>query len=78
MRFLPLIMPSDFIQVLNSAMKFYIKNEHFSNHNLFSTIYLLQKQILNFINYFIQALIMKFLYKLLRMVCTCMQKLRTF
>jgi hypothetical protein len=37
MRFIYLIMLSDFIQVLNSAWKFYNKNQYFSNHKLFST-----------------------------------------
>jgi hypothetical protein len=38
---------SDFIQVLNSAKEVYTMNQYFSNHRLFSTISLLQKQILN-------------------------------
>jgi hypothetical protein len=37
----------DFIQVLYSARKLLTKNCYFSKHILFSTIYLLQKLILN-------------------------------
>jgi hypothetical protein len=42
---------SNFIHVLNSEREFYTKDQHFSNHRLFSTISLLQKQILNPRNY---------------------------
>jgi hypothetical protein len=42
---------SDFMQVLNSINK-PTKNEHFSKHILFSTIYLLQEQKLNYRNYY--------------------------
>jgi hypothetical protein len=59
MIFLPLIMFSDFIQVLNSARKFYTKDNYFWQHKLFSTISLLQKQILNPKKYSKQELIMK-------------------
>jgi hypothetical protein len=52
-------MVSDFIQVLHSARKFYTKDLHFSNYKLFSTIYLLQKQRLNFRDYSKQALFME-------------------
>jgi hypothetical protein len=38
---------SDFMQVLNIKMKHYTKNEYFSKHNLFTTIYLMQEQKLN-------------------------------
>jgi hypothetical protein len=44
-------MLSDFMHVLNSIRKYYTKNEHFSKHILFSTIYLLQEQKLNHRNY---------------------------
>jgi hypothetical protein len=42
-----LIMFSDFIQVLNSIRKHTTKNEYFSRHIIFTTIYLLQEQKLN-------------------------------
>jgi hypothetical protein len=44
-------MLSDFIQVLHSAREFYTKNYYFSDHKLFSIIFLLQKKRLNPINY---------------------------
>jgi hypothetical protein len=47
MRFVNLIMFSDFMQGLNSTRKHYTKNEYCSMHILFSTIYLLQEQKLN-------------------------------
>jgi hypothetical protein len=47
MRFMHLIMFSDFIQVLNSIRKHTTKNEYFSRHIIFTTIYLLQEQKLN-------------------------------
>jgi hypothetical protein len=50
-------MISDFIQVLNSSRKVYTKNHYFSNLKLFSTISLLQKEILNPRNYSKQELI---------------------
>jgi hypothetical protein len=56
-------MLSDFIQVLNSARELYTKNQYFSNHKLFSTIYLLQKQILNPRNYSKQELITELFVK---------------
>jgi hypothetical protein len=37
----------DFMHVLNSARNIYNKNYYFSNHILFTTISLLQKQRLN-------------------------------
>jgi hypothetical protein len=37
MRFIYLIMFYDFIQVPNTARKFYTKNQYFSSHKLFST-----------------------------------------
>jgi hypothetical protein len=49
----------DFMQVLNSAMNVYTKNYYFSKHILFTTISLLQKQILNPVNYSMQELITK-------------------
>jgi hypothetical protein len=67
---------SDFMQVLHSAREVYTKNYYFSMHILFTKIYLLQKQILNPKNYSKQELIWNFLYKLLIVVCTCMQKFR--
>jgi hypothetical protein len=41
----------DFMQVLNIKMKHPTKNEYFSMHILFTTIYLLQTQKLNHRNY---------------------------
>jgi hypothetical protein len=35
------------MQILNSTRKYYTNNEYFSKHTLFSTIYLLQEEILN-------------------------------
>jgi hypothetical protein len=49
----------DFIQVPHSAREVYTKNQYFSNHRLFSTISLLQKQRLNPRNYSKQELIME-------------------
>jgi hypothetical protein len=43
MGFLPQILFSDFMQVLNSARNVYTKNHYFSKHILFTTISLLQK-----------------------------------
>jgi hypothetical protein len=43
MKFMALIMPFDFMQVLNNIKKHPTKIEHFSKHNLFSTIYLMQE-----------------------------------
>jgi hypothetical protein len=57
MSFLPLIMFSDFIQILHSARKFYTKTQHFSHYKSFSTISLHQKQRLNPRNYSKQELI---------------------
>jgi hypothetical protein len=50
---------SDFIQVLNSAREFYTLNYYFPMHILFTTIYLLQKKILNPRTYSNQELIME-------------------
>jgi hypothetical protein len=47
---------SDSMQVLNSIYKHPTKIEHFSMHNLFSTIYLLQDQKLNHRSYSDQEL----------------------
>jgi hypothetical protein len=51
-----LTMLFDFMQVLNSIRKYYIKNQYFPTHILFSTIYLLQEQKLNHKNYSEQEL----------------------
>jgi hypothetical protein len=40
-------MLSDFMQVLNSTRKHPTKNDYFTNHIIFTTIYLLQEQKLN-------------------------------
>jgi hypothetical protein len=68
MRVIPLIMFSDFIQVLDSSREFYTENQYFSKPELFPTISLLQQQRLNTTNYSKQELIMKFLYELLTMI----------
>jgi effector-binding domain-containing protein len=41
----------EFMQVLNIIRKHSIKNEYFPMTNLFTTIYLMQEQKLNYINY---------------------------
>jgi hypothetical protein len=69
-------MLSDFMQGLNNTSKHYNKNEYLPMHILFSTIYLLQKHRLKYRNYSVQEIIMEILYKLLSMVCTCMQTLK--
>jgi hypothetical protein len=51
MRFIHLIIFSNFIQVLNSARELYTKNQYFSNSKLFSTNSLLEKRRLNPRNY---------------------------
>jgi hypothetical protein len=57
---MPLILLSDFVQVLYSARKFYTKKQYFPKHKLVYTISLLQEQRLNPRNYSKQELIMKF------------------
>jgi hypothetical protein len=47
MQFRILILLSDFMQVLNSIRKHYTKNEYFSRHIIFTTIYLLLDHKLN-------------------------------
>jgi hypothetical protein len=47
MRFMHLIMLSNFLQALHSARKFSTKNKYFSKHKLFYMISLLQEQRLN-------------------------------
>jgi hypothetical protein len=59
MIFIPIIIFSDFIQVLNNAKNFYTKNLFFSKHKLFSTKLLLQEQRLNPRNYSKEELIME-------------------
>jgi hypothetical protein len=54
MSFLPQIVFYDFIQTLNSTREFYTKTHYFSQYKSFSTIYGLQKQRLNPINYSIE------------------------
>jgi hypothetical protein len=49
----------DFMQVLNTVGKHTTKNEYFSNHFLFYTIYLLQEKKLNSKNYSEQEIIMR-------------------
>jgi hypothetical protein len=50
MHLINLNMLYDVIQVLNIKRKHSTKNEHFSQHALFSTIYSLQKKKLNHSN----------------------------
>jgi hypothetical protein len=59
MRFLPLIMFSNFIQVINSAREYYTKNEYIFMYILFSTIYLLQGHQLNHDKYPKNEIIMR-------------------
>jgi hypothetical protein len=49
MRFVNLIMFSDFMQGLNSTGKHYTKKEYFPMPNLFSIIYLLQEYNLSLV-----------------------------
>jgi hypothetical protein len=56
---------SDFIQVLYSTMKHWVKNEYFPMQILFSTIYSLQEQKLNHKQYSKQEINM---CKLLNMI----------
>jgi hypothetical protein len=61
---LNLIILSDFMHALNINRKHYSKNDYFSTHTLFSTIYLLQEHELNHRNYPEQELNMvKFLHE---------------
>jgi hypothetical protein len=54
-----LIMLSDFIQVLISRRKHTTKNEYFTRHIIFTTIYLLQEEKLNPKNYSEQEIDMR-------------------
>jgi hypothetical protein len=56
MEIMALIILYDFIQVLNSTRKYYTNNEYFPKHTLFSTIFLLQEEVLNLKNYFEQEI----------------------
>jgi hypothetical protein len=56
-----LSMFSDFMQVLNIKRQYSTKNEYFSKHILFTTIYLLRKHKLNHKNYSKQEINMKIL-----------------
>jgi hypothetical protein len=58
MRFMHLIMFPNFIQILNYIRKHPTKNDYFSTHIHFTTIYLLQGQKLNSGNYSKQEIIM--------------------
>jgi hypothetical protein len=51
MYFMSLNKFSDFIEVLNSIRKHPTKNDYLPMHILFTTIYLLQEQIVNHRNY---------------------------
>jgi hypothetical protein len=68
MGFLPQILFSYFMLVLNSARNIYTKNYYFSKHILFTINSLLQKQRLNPTIYSKQEIIMKLLYELLEMI----------
>jgi hypothetical protein len=59
MRFMNLIIFSNFMQGLNSTREFATKNYYFPMHILFTTIYLLQEQQLNHRNYSKQELSMQ-------------------
>jgi hypothetical protein len=52
MHYMHLILLFDFLQVLYSSKKHYIKKEDFLKHIRFTTIYLLQEQKLNPRNYY--------------------------
>jgi hypothetical protein len=58
MRFMCLIMFSDFMQVLLTKRRHPTNNEHFPMHILFTTIYLWQEQKLNPRNYSEHKIIM--------------------
>jgi hypothetical protein len=61
------------MQALYNAMKPSTKNEYFPKYILFSTIYLMQEQKLNPNKYSEQDINMIIFYKLMLMMCTCMQ-----
>jgi hypothetical protein len=63
------------MQVLNSIAKHYTKNEYFPKHILITAFYLLERQKLNHKKYYEQEINMGIFYKLLNMMCTCMQSL---
>jgi hypothetical protein len=56
MRYINLTVLFDFIQVLISKREHSTKDEYFSSHILFTTIYLLLEGILNHRNYFEQEI----------------------
>jgi hypothetical protein len=58
MGFMHLIIFYNFLQILNNTGKHSTKNEYFPTPILFATIYLLQEEILNPINYSKQKIIM--------------------
>jgi hypothetical protein len=59
MQFIDLIMLYHFMQALNIKRKHPTKNEYFPMHILFTTIYLLQEQRLNHMNYYMQKINMR-------------------
>jgi hypothetical protein len=59
MRLVRLTWLYDFMQVLNIKRKHSTKNEHLSKHILFTIIYLLHEQKLNYNNYFEQEINMR-------------------
>jgi hypothetical protein len=67
---------SNFILFLNSIRNDPTQNECFCMHILFTTIYLLHKQKLNHGNYSEQELNIGILYKIMSMMCTCIQSFR--
>jgi inosine-uridine nucleoside N-ribohydrolase len=56
MRYINLTLLFDFIHVLMSKRKHSTQYEYFPTHDLFTTIYLLPKEILNHRNYFEQEI----------------------
>jgi hypothetical protein len=46
------------MQVINSTRKYYTNSGYFPKHTLFSTIYLLQKEILIYKNYLEEEILM--------------------
>jgi hypothetical protein len=52
MRFKNLTRVYDFLQVLHTKRSYSTKNDYFTRHIYFTKIYLLQKQKLNYRNYF--------------------------
>jgi hypothetical protein len=58
----------DFMQVLNSIRKLPTKNDYFTKHIIFTTIYLLQDQKLNHRNYSRQKINRSNFYRIMTMI----------